>query len=122
MDRSAYRKLDAWQRAMDAFDAVYALSRSFPTDERFGLTSQLRRAALSVPSNIAEGYGRKGRKEYLHHLFIARGSLMETETQLIAAVRQGFCSREDAKPAWALLDETGRLLTGLIRSLKPTTE
>ncbi len=68
MDQASYRKLNAWQKAMDAFDAVYALSRGFPADERFGLTPQVRRAALSVPSNIAEGYGRKHRKAYLQHL------------------------------------------------------
>lgn len=103
---------------MDSFDAIYALSRCFPSDERYGLTAQIRRASLSVPSNIAEGYGRRGRREYVHHLYIARGSLMETETQLIAAVRQEMCEREAARHSWELLQQTGRLLNALIRSLE----
>ena len=106
---------------MDAYDAVYVLTRGFPADERFGLTAQILRAALSVPSNIAEGYGRHHRKEYLHHLYMARGSLMETETQLIAAVRNSVCERDGAEGVWQKLQESGRLLNGLIRSLQPTT-
>ncbi|MEX0655056.1 MAG: four helix bundle protein [Phycisphaeraceae bacterium] len=118
VDNHAYRKLDAWQRAMDSYDAVHDLSRTFPPDERFGLTGQIRRAALSVPSNVAEGYGRRHRREYLHHLYIARGSLMETETQLIAAVRRKMGPREQATPVWDILQQTGRLLHGLIASLE----
>lgn len=118
MDNHAYRKLDAWRKAMDMPDAVYSISRGFPAEERYGLTSQIRRAALSVPSNIAEGYGRSHRLEYIHHLYIARGSLMETETQLIAAVRQEMCARDQAIPVWDTMQEAGRLLHGLIASLK----
>ena len=118
MDQHAYRKLDAWQRAMDTYDALYTLTKLFPREEQFGLTAQIRRAALSVPSNIAEGYGRESRREYLRHLYIARGSLMETETQLIAAVRQEMCTREQAIPVWELTQETGRILHGLISALE----
>ncbi len=117
MDNRSYRQLDAWQKAMDTHDAAYLLSKDFPADERYGLTSQLRRSSLSVPSNIAEGYGRHHRKAYLQHLYIARGSLMESETQLIAAVRNGLCTREAAKTAWEQMQHTGKLLHRLIASL-----
>jgi len=118
MDDHSYRQLEAWQKAMDAYDAVYEVSRRFPDEERFGLTVQIRRAALSIPSNIAEGYGRRHRAEYLHHLYMSRGSLMETETQLIAAVRQQMCRRDDARLPWDELQQTGRLLNKLISSLE----
>jgi four helix bundle protein len=122
MDDKAYRKLQAWQKAMEVVDEVYRLTSVFPADERFGLTSQMRRCAVSVPSNIAEGYGRDHRKEYIHHLSIARGSLMELETQLIIAVRQQFCTREAARPIWSSMQEAGRLMSGLIQSLRPPTK
>ena len=118
MDGRSYRKLEAWRKAMEVVDAVYRVSANFSADERFGLTSQMRRAAISVPSNIAEGYGRDHRKEYAHHVAIARGSLMELETQLIVAVKQGYCDREKVKPVWHLMQETGRIIHGLLRSLK----
>lgn len=104
---------------MDLVEAVYHESAGRPADERFGLTSQIRRAAISIPSNIAEGYGRIHRKEYVHHLAIARGSTMEVETQLILAVRLGYAQRDEATDVWTLLQETGRLLHALIRSLRP---
>jgi len=98
-------------------DAVHAVSRVFPDDERFGLTGQIRRAAVSVPSNIAEGYGRKMRGDYVRHLLIANGSLKEVETQLIIAGRQTFVTREGAAPVWALCQEVGKMLNGLVNSL-----
>ena len=120
MDGQSYRKLDACQKAMEAPDAVYVLSRNFPAEERYGLTAQVRRAALSVPSNIAEGHGRHRIDEYLHHLYMVRGSLKEAETQHIAAARQEMCSRDAARPAWDELQQTGRLLNHLIASLDNT--
>ncbi len=117
MDDSGYRQLKTWQKAMDAVDSIYRLTAGFPDVEKFGLISQMRRAAVSVPSNIAEGYGRKHRKEYLQHLNIARGSLMELETQLIVSVRQEFCDRQTATEVWSILQDIGKLLNGLIRSL-----
>lgn len=119
MDNHAYRKLTAWQKAMDRVDAIYMLSKDFPRDEKLGLTAQVRRAALSVPSNMAEGYGRAHRREYIYHLYRARGSLMETKTQRITAVRQHMYARGEAIPVWDLMQETGRLLHGLIDSLQP---
>ena len=102
---------------LDLVEEVYKLTREFPADEKFGLTDQMRRAAVSVPSNIAEGYGRSSRKEYRRHVSIANGSLRELEAQFIIAGRLGFISREDGKHAWELIQQAGRMLAGLIRSL-----
>lgn len=116
MDERAYRKLMAWEKSMDLVDEVYRLVKLLPADERFGLCSQLTRAAVSIPSNIAEGYGRQHRGDYVRHLSFARGSLMEVETQLMICARN-FLDREQVIPAWQLAQETGKLLTALIRSL-----
>jgi four helix bundle protein len=112
-----YRELHAWQRAMDLVEAVYLLSSGFPDDERFGLTNQIRRAAVSVPSNIAEGQGRASTAEFLNFLSIANGSRQEVETQAMIAVRLGFVPQSDAADVLALAEETGRLIAGLTRSL-----
>ncbi len=113
----SYRDLVAWQKAMDLVDAIHELSARFPGDEKFGLTSQIRRAAVSVPSNVAEGYGRQNRGDYIRHLVIANGSLKEVETQIIVAGRQSFITREDSRTAWDLCQEVGKLLNALIKSL-----
>jgi four helix bundle protein len=112
-----YRDLVAWQRAMDLVEAVYAVTREFPGDERFALTSQLRRAAVSIPSNIAEGEGRRSRNEFGHFLAVAYGSLREVETQLLIAIRLNYVSEEKCQPAFDLTDEIGRIISGLSRSL-----
>jgi len=117
MALQTYRDLAAWQKSMDLVVELYHLSKQLPKEELFGLTSQLRRAAVSVPANIAEGYGRLHRKEYINHLSIARGSLLETETHLQIAVRLEYLTREQAAIAWGLTQEVGRLLLALIRSL-----
>lgn len=119
MALKTYRELDVWQRAMDLVEAVYLLSRDFPEAEKFGLTSQVRRAAVSIPTNIAEGYGRTHRGDYLHHLSMARGSLMEVETLLTIAGRLKLVTRPQAKETWDLAQQVGRMLTRLIASLKP---
>src|SRR6266487_6295644 len=85
-----YTELIAWQKAIELVESVYVLSRSFPKDELYGLTSQVRRAAVSVPSNIAEGHTRASTKEYLNYISMAQASLAETETQLVVAVRLGY--------------------------------
>ncbi|WP_371879098.1 four helix bundle protein [Candidatus Chloroploca mongolica] len=92
-----YRDLRVWQAGMDLVEAIYRLSQAFPTDERFGLTSQIRRAAVSVPSNIAEGHAREHTAEYVYHLSIAQGSLAEVQTQSEIARRLGYLSAEQAE-------------------------
>ncbi len=87
----SYKDLIAWQKAMDMVEGVYRVTAGYPRDERFGLISQTRRAAVSVPSNIAEGYGRQTRREYIQFVHIARGSANEVETQLLLACRLGSC-------------------------------
>lgn len=85
-----YEDLVIWRKAMDLVTDIYKVTATFPADERFGLTSQIRRAAVSIPSNIAEGHGRKSTAAYLNHLSIAHGSLMEVETQLQISARLEF--------------------------------
>ena len=92
-----YRDLRVWQAGMDLVEQIYRLTQSFPPDERFGLTSQLRRASVSIPSNIAEGHAREHTAEYLHHLSIAQGSLAEVQTQSEIARRLGYLSTEQAQ-------------------------
>ena len=117
MALKTYRDLEVWQKAVDLVEAVYLLAKSFPAEERFGLTSQLQRAVISVPANIAEGYGRIHRGDYLHHLSVARGSLMEVETHLTIAVRLGFVAREQVLETWQLTQQVGKMLRKLIASL-----
>jgi four helix bundle protein len=119
---SSFRDLKVWRDSMTLVEEVYGATRQFPADERFGLTSQLRRAAVSVPSNIAEGARRKRRKSQLHHLDIALGSQGEVDTQLEIAVRLGFCDRDTYRRVAARADEVGRMLNGLITSLQPQDE
>jgi four helix bundle protein len=118
----SYRELEVWQRAMDLVEAVYHLTEHFPGEEKFGLTSQIRRAAVSIPANIAEGYGRSHRGDYLRHLSIAKGSLSEMETHLTLAVRLKFVEREQALTCWELAQQVGQMLTRLNQSLRKTQE
>jgi four helix bundle protein len=111
-----YNDLIAWQKAMDLVEQIYMITRSFPKEELYGLTSQLRRAAVSIPSNIAEGHCRNGRREFVHHLSIALGSLGEVETQVIVAQRLGYLA--DSSSTLELASETGRILVGLMHSLE----
>ena len=91
-----HKNLDVWIKSMDLVETIYKLTQTFPDAEKFGLTSQMRRAAVSIPSNIAEGAARKGDKELIHFLHIALGSLSELETQYLIAVRLAFMEKEDA--------------------------
>jgi four helix bundle protein len=97
---------------------VYELSNDFPRDERFGLTGQIRRAAISVPSNIAEGQGRDSTREFLHHLSMAYGSLMEVETQILIGLDLGYLDKEIVSDFMKQSAETGRIINGLMRSLR----
>lgn len=110
-----HERLDVWRDAMALVEAVYRFTSTFPDNERFGLTAQMRRAAISVPSNIAEGAARRSTADYLRFLSIARGSLSELDTQLQLAMRLDFCEA-DAQ-AWELLDRTFSRLNALIRAL-----
>jgi four helix bundle protein len=114
-----YRDLIAWQKGMDLVEMVYRNSDNWPKAEHYGLINQVRRAAVSVPANIAEGQGRSSTKEYLHHLSIARGSLLEVETHLLIAQRLGYLSNESADNVLAQAAEVSRLISGLSRSLTP---
>ena len=108
-----FRELIAWQKAMDLVVAVYGTNRAWPDDERFGLISQVRRAAVSVASNIAEGHGRRNDKELARFLMIAHGSLMEALTQLEIACRLGYCNQAQLAQLFALGNEVGKLINGL---------
>ena len=112
----SFRELKVWQKAMELTDAVYDLVRQFPADERFALSDQLRRAVVSIPSNIAEGFGRDTHKDFAHFLSQARGSLYETDTQLEIAARRGFI-KIDSVPT-SLIDEIKRMLSSLSRRLR----
>jgi len=114
----SYRDLVVWQKAMELVAEIYRLTRAFPADEMFGLVSQLRRAAVSIPSNIAEGYGRTSTGEYKQFLGHARGSLWEVETQILIAQKLKYLGDEETDGLLKLATETGRILQGLIASLK----
>jgi four helix bundle protein len=116
---NSFRDLKVWQEAMLLVEDVYRTSKRFPRDERFGLTSQLRRAAISIPSNIGEGGRRKRTKAQLNHLDIALGSQGEVEVQMELALRLGFCNAAAYAPVQARIERVGKMLNGLIRSLQP---
>jgi four helix bundle protein len=113
-----YRDLLVWQRAMDIVEATYRLAARLPPDERFELSSQLRRAAISVAANIAEGHGRTSTKEFLWFLSVAKGSLMEVETLAIATHRLGFTLAADSEQFLHGTAELSRMLAGLRRGLQ----
>ena len=114
----SYRDLKVWRTSMDLAAEIYRLTTRFPRDERFGLTVQLRRAAVSVASNIGEGHGRSHRGEYLHHLSIARGSTIEIEVQLTIAERLRYIEANDLTIARDHCDAICRMITNLKHSLK----
>ena len=113
-----YYDLVAWQKAMDLVEQIYKVTKSFPKEEVYGLSSQIRRAAISVPSNIAEGHCRNGRREFVHHLSIALGSLGEVETQVIIAKRLAYLDTVPSTELLAMAEETGRIIVGLMHSLE----
>ena len=113
-----FRDLIAWQKAMDLVEEVYKLTRDFPKEEVYALTSQMRRASVSVPSNIAEGEGRRSGNEFGHFLSIAHGSLRELETQILIAHRLAYLTEAQTQTLISMTEEVGRLLNGLANSLK----
>jgi four helix bundle protein len=112
-----HKKLDVWQVAMKVAQMVYQLTNTFPAGEKFGLVSQMRRAAVSVPCNISEGAARQGKKEFKNFLSMAQGSLSELDTQLELSVLLGYLHNEDLKGVTNELVKVDKMLTGLIRSL-----
>ena len=111
-----HKELDVWKKSMDLVESVYEISKTFPDSEKFGLTSQIRRAAVSIPSNIAEGAGRKSDKEFIQFLHIALGSLNEVDTQYLIAVRLKYIKNN--KELELLINDTKRLLLGFRNYLK----
>jgi len=114
----SYKELNVWQKAYFLCLNIYKLTGSFPGEEKYGLTSQIRRAAVSVPSNIAEGYGRKSTKEYLQLLYIAYGSVCELETQFLLSGDLGYGKAEDLEKLHQDIGDVERMLKGLIKSLE----
>jgi four helix bundle protein len=114
-----YRDLSVWRTSMDLVAAIYQCTRRFPDDERFGLVSQMRRAAVSIPSNIAEGKGRASDRDAAHFMICARGSICEIETQVEIAEMLGYLSREESQLLRSKMSIVARLLNGLIKALRP---
>jgi len=112
-----FKDLIAWQKAMDLVEQIYRLTEAFPARENYGLSNQLRRAAVSVASNIAEGQARYSRKDFRHFLRLAKGSLAEIETQVLIALRLGYINRDACDRCLSHIKELGRILAGLISSL-----
>ena len=117
-----FRDLKAWQKAFELALDVYRITRSFPREEIYGLTSQVRRAAVSAVSNIAEGKGRASDKELLRFLGIAKGSLFELETQISLSESLSYVSKDEAQALIGKVTETGKLVSGLMRAFEPARE
>jgi four helix bundle protein len=116
----SYRDLEVWREGMDLAEACYQLTKTFPKEEMYGLVSQIRRAAVSVPANIAEGYGREYRNEYIQFLRIAQGSLRELETHILLALRVELITDQKAQPILTQCESTGKVLRALLRALQKT--
>src|SRR5438477_2869522 len=112
-----FEKLDVWQEAIDFADLVYSLTRGFPSEERFGLTNQMRRAAVSVSSNIAEGSSRVSHQDFARFVEIATGSVFEVVSQATVSLRQGYLSEADYAQVYQAAEQQSRMLSGLRRSL-----
>jgi four helix bundle protein len=112
-----YRELIVWQKAMDLVETIYLTTKAFPKDELYGLTSQIRRAAISIPSNIAEGNGRNTTRDYVHFLGMAYGSVKEVETQVLIAERLQYINSTRSNELVKMTGEISRLVSGLMNSL-----
>jgi four helix bundle protein len=118
MGLESYRQLKVWQKGMQLAESCYRLTTGYAREEQFGLVSQIRRAASAVPANIAEGYGRGHRAEYLQFLRIAQGSLKELETHVLLSARVEIAAQEAVEPILACCEELGRMIGAMIRSLQ----
>ena len=116
----SFHDLVVWQKSMELVTEIYKVSQKFPKEEMFGLTSQIRRAAVAIPSNVAEGRGKSSAGEFHQFLYHARGSLAEVETQLLIAINLGFLSKQDVSYIMDLIARVGRLLHGLLAAIKKT--
>jgi four helix bundle protein len=114
---NSHKDLLVWQRSFDLVERIYRITARFPANEQCGLTSQMRRASVSVPSNIAEGYGRQATGEYRHHLSMGRGSLLELETQVLLCRRLQYLEAADADGLLAEIEEISRMLGALISKI-----
>ncbi len=114
---SAHKNLMAWRRSIDFVTQIYGMTAKFPAHELFGLCSQLRRAAVSIPSNISEGAARRNQNEFRQFLHIALGSLAEVETQMIISINLGYIQADEIKDLMGERDEIARLVQGLVRSI-----
>ena len=113
-----HEKLSLWKRAVEFVVKLYKVTSHFPTEEKFGLTSQIRRAAVSVPANIAEGAGRQSNKEFLHFLSNAQGSASELSTELVIANQLGYLTAKEYSEVMSELDDIGRMIFGLTKTVK----
>ena len=113
-----YRDLVVWQKAMDLTTMLYQIVRKLPKEETYALSDQMRRAAISIPSNIAEGFGRNSTKEYTHFLYITKGSVCELETQLMLCVRIEYLTEIEIQPIMILLEEIGKMIATITKNLK----
>lgn len=114
----SYKDLKAWQKAMDLVELSYAITKKLPGEETYGLCAQVQRAAVSIPANIAEGFGRRHLGDKLHHFSVANGSLKELETHYLIVQRLSFLAERDLSPALGLADEVGRMLLALMNKLE----
>jgi four helix bundle protein len=113
-----FEKLDVWQKAVEYACTAYEITKTFPTEERFGLTNQLRRAAVSVSSNIAEGSSRSSKADFKRFIEIAYGSLLETVSEIKVAQKQGFVNKEINEKLYAEAERLAKMLSGLRRTLR----
>jgi len=113
-----HKRLDVWKLSMESVLDIYRVTAEFPVEERYGLVAQMRAAAVSVPSNIAEGAARNTKREFANFLHVAQASLSELDTQVEIAVRLGYLTPGDATPALDRMERTDKMLTGLIKSLR----
>ena len=116
-DINDFKDLRIWQKGMDIAEKCYFLTKVFPKDELYGMVQQIRRSAASIPANIAEGYGRRYRGEYLRFLNISQGSINELETHLILSGRVGLCSQKEAETIITLLKQESKMIISLIKKL-----
>lgn len=113
----SYKDLIVWQKAIELVTEIYSVSKTFPNEEKFGIVNQLNRAVVSIPANIAEGWGRESSKDYLQFLRISRGSLMEVETLILISKNLNYINEELFKLISNKIEEVGKILQGLIKSI-----